>query len=97
MSTRIDRHALSAHVLVALARAASKGRTLTVDDVSQELEVRRADVRSVISQLHAEGHVDALRLRPTLSGLALARVFAKSKVKSVRADEPAVKQAPRAA
>ncbi|HQY63951.1 MAG: Rrf2 family transcriptional regulator [Myxococcales bacterium] len=84
MSAVLDRHALAAHVLVALAGAARAGRTLTVADLAETVKVRRGDVRGIVSQLHAEGHVDALRMRLTLSGLALARAFAKSTLKRVR-------------
>ena len=84
MSRVLDRNALAAHVLVALARAARAGRTLTVVDLAETVKVRRGDVREIVSQLHAEGHVDALRMRLTLSGLALARAFAKSTLKSAR-------------
>jgi len=84
MSTSLDSHALAAHVLVALARAAKKGRNVTVADLSEELEVRRPDVREVISRLHHEGHVDALRMRLSLSGLALAKAFGTGTPKPVR-------------
>lgn len=84
MSAVLDRNALAAHVLVALAGAARDGRTPTLLDLAETVKVRRGDVRAVVSQLHAEGHVDALRMRLTLSGLALARAFAKSTLKSVR-------------
>ena len=36
----------------------------TVDDVAI-VSARRADVRCVVSQLHEEGFVDALLMRPT--------------------------------
>ncbi len=84
MSQVIDRHALAAHVLVALARAARSGRNVTAADLAEILKVRRGDVREVVSTLHAEGHVDALRMRLELSGLALARAFAKSSLKASR-------------
>ncbi len=84
MSSAIDRNALAAHVLVALARAARAGKNVTALDLAETLKVRRGDIRTVISQLHAEGHVDALRMRLELSGLALARAFAKSKLKVAR-------------
>lgn len=84
MSPALDHHALAAHVLVALAQAARAGRTVTVKDLAETLCVRRGDVRAIVSRLHAEGHVDALRMRLHLSGLALARAFAKLSLKSAR-------------
>ncbi len=91
MSTSsLDSHALAAQVLVALARAAQKGRNITAADLAETLQVRRPDVRDVISRLHAEGHVDALRMRLSLSGLALAKAFSACKAKPVRREAPAV-------
>lgn len=84
MSPVLDRHALAAHVLVALARAARAGKNVTALDLAETLKVRRGDIREVVSKLHAEGHVDALRMRLELSGLALARAFAKSNLKAAR-------------
>ncbi len=73
--TSIDARSLAAHVLVALADAQSRGRTARLDELAEDLDVRRTDVRSTVTQLHAEGHVDAYRLRLTMSGLALAATF----------------------
>lgn len=91
MSTLLDSHALAAQVLVALARAAQKGRNVTAADLADTLEVRRADVRDVVSRLHREGHVDALRMRLSLSGLALAKAFAQGKAKPVRREQAEVR------
>ncbi len=63
---------VAAHVLVALADAQSRGRAIRLDELAEEVGVRKPDVREVVTRLHAEGHVDALRLRLTMSGLALA-------------------------
>ncbi len=84
MSPALDRNAIASHVLVALARAARAGKNVTAADLAETIKVRRGDVREVVSQLHAEGHVDALRMRLTFSGLALARAFTKSTLKGAR-------------
>lgn len=84
MSPVLDRKAIAAHVLVALASAARAGRTVTVADLALTIKVRRGDVREVVSTLHAEGHVDALRMRLHLSGFALANAFTKSSLKTAR-------------
>jgi len=70
--TSLDNKSVAAHIIVALAEAHAKGRVARLDDIATDIGVRRADVRAVVTRLHAEGHVDALRLRLTMSGLALA-------------------------
>lgn len=70
--TSPDNKSIAAHVVVTLAHAHGDGRVLRLDELASEIGIRKADVRNVVSQLHAEGHVDAMRLRLTMSGLALA-------------------------
>ena len=41
----------------------------------------------VVTRLHAEGHVDALRLRLTLSGFTLATSLASCKLRDLRQHE----------
>lgn len=72
---------LAAHVLVALAHA----RGASLEDLAEEIGVRRADVRAIVSRLHAEGYVDALRLKLTLPGLALAASLDGCKLPPLRA------------
>jgi DNA-binding IclR family transcriptional regulator len=69
----MNKQALSAHVLHALAQAQVEGRRLTLETLTEALAVRRTDVRSVVTTLDRQGFVDALRMRPTLLGFALAR------------------------
>jgi hypothetical protein len=85
--TFIDTKSIAAHVIVALARAQTKGRTVRLDELAYDIDVRRADVRHVVTRLHAEGHVDALRLRLTMTGLALAASLAGCKLREPRACE----------
>lgn len=75
---------VAAHVLVALADAQSRGRIVRLDELAEEVGVRKTDVRETVARLHAEGHVDALRLRLTLSGLALAATLDGCALKPVR-------------
>lgn len=84
MNLSIDSKTLAAHVLVVLARAQRARRVITAHDVSTDLDVRKADVKSVVARLHHEGHVDALRMRLTLSGLALAEALTKSALRPLR-------------
>ena len=68
METSFDTKSLAAHVIVTLSEAQAEGRALRLDEVASEIGVRKADVRNVVTRLHAEGHVDALRLRLTMTG-----------------------------
>ncbi|HEU4410602.1 MAG TPA: hypothetical protein VFS43_35430 [Polyangiaceae bacterium] len=86
---------LAPYVLRLLALAQTKGRPVTLRDLSRELGVRKGDVRAAVSALHREGHVDALRLRLTLSGFALGVALASKRLEPLR--RPAEAQAaPRA-
>ena len=80
----IDMNSIAAHVVVLLSQAQALGRTVRLDELASDIGVRKADVRGVVSALHAEGHVDAIRLRLTLSGLALATSLAASEVQEPR-------------
>ncbi len=64
--------AVAAHVLRHLARAQQKGRLVALDSLATDIGVRREDVRHVVSNLHEEGHVDAKRMKLTMSGFAIA-------------------------
>lgn len=85
MTPTVDPRALAAHVLRALAASQAKGRTTDLARLAETVGVRRTDVRAVVSRLHAEGHVDALRLRLTMSGLAVVAALAPCKLAPVRA------------
>ena len=82
-------NALAAHVIVALAEAQEIGRAVRLDELASVLGIRKADVRRVVASLHLEGHVDALRLRLTMTGLALATVLSGCKLRDLRSEEVA--------
>lgn len=84
METSFDTKSLAAHVIVTLSEAQAVGRALRLDEVASEIGVRKADVRNVVTRLHAEGHVDALRLRLTMTGLALATALASCTLRDAR-------------
>ncbi len=84
METSLDTKSIAAHVIVILSRAQADGRALRLDEVASEIGVRKADVRHVVTRLHAEGHVDAMRLRLTMTGLALATSLASSPLRDTR-------------
>ena len=71
----MNAQALSAHVLHALAAAQTEGRATSLETLTQELGVRRGDIRRVVTLLHRQGFVDALRMRLTLTGFALGRAY----------------------
>ncbi|MBX3262444.1 MAG: Rrf2 family transcriptional regulator [Labilithrix sp.] len=84
-SNLLDRKAVAAHVLRHLARAQSRGRLVELDELASEIGVRREDVRHVVTSLHAEGHVDARRMKLTLSGFAIAASMRECKLRAPRA------------
>lgn len=77
--------AVAAHVLRHLARAQSKGRLMHLDTLATDIGVRREDVRDVVSSLHEEGHVDAKRMKLTLSGFAIAASMRECRLAMPRA------------
>lgn len=89
--TSLDTKSIAAHVVVTLAHAQSAGHVLRLDELAEEVGVRKADVREVVSRLHAEGHVDALRLRLTMTGLALATSLGACALRSPRRTSAAVR------
>lgn len=92
MATLDDRR-IAAHVLRALAVSQARGRGVRLDELAEAVGVRRADVRGVVTQLHREGHVDAQRMRLTMTGLALAASMRDCRLGDVRAAEPAARVA----
>lgn len=83
---------IAAHVIVALAEAQELGRNVRLDELASDLGVRKADVRHVVTSLHTEGHLDALRLRLTMTGLALATSLSGHTLAALR--EPQIPAAP---
>lgn len=82
--------AVAAHVIVSLAGSQRRGRAMHLDDLATDIGVRRADVREIVTRLHAEGHVDARRMRLTMTGLVLASSLARCKLRDIeRGDEAA--------
>ncbi|MBX3188210.1 MAG: hypothetical protein KF819_14405 [Labilithrix sp.] len=79
----IDR-TVASHVLRELARHQLRGRAVRLDELAGAVGVRREDVRAVVTRLHGEGHVDAKRMRLTMTGLALAVSMRSCKLPPVR-------------
>lgn len=83
MST-LHLRAVSAHVLRHLAREQSRGRGVHLEELATDIGVRREDIRRVVASLHHEGHVDAKRMRLTMTGLALAAAMKDCTLRAVR-------------
>jgi DNA-binding IscR family transcriptional regulator len=76
---------LAPYVLRVLARHQMDGRLCTLDSLTDEIRVRRADLRRTVSALHREGYVDALRMRATMSGFAIGRRLLDVQLPELRA------------
>ncbi|WP_437971734.1 hypothetical protein WMF04_21560 [Sorangium sp. So ce260] len=72
------------HLLRTLVALQSEGKTVTLETLTTALAVRRTDVRRVITALHREGYLDALRMRLTFRGLALGAAFAAAPLRPLR-------------
>jgi hypothetical protein len=57
---------------------------MRLDELATDIGVRREDVRVVVTSLHAEGHVDAKRMRLTMSGFAIAAAMRECKLREPR-------------
>jgi DNA-binding IclR family transcriptional regulator len=71
---------LAPYLLRLLASAQQRGRPLTLQDLVDSLEVRRADLRSALTALAQQGLVDILTLRLTLEGFALGSALRTRKL-----------------
>ena len=83
-STLLDRKAVAVHVLRHLASAQSRGRLVRLDELANAIGVRHEDVHEVVTRLHEEGHVDAKRMKLTMSGLAIAAAMRECKLRKPR-------------
>ena len=67
----IDYDLLAIHLLKELTTLQRRGRCADLATLAERVGVRRADARTVLTRLHQQGFVDVLRMRLTLSGLAI--------------------------
>lgn len=89
----LDPKAIAARILRHLANAQTRGRLVRLDQLACDVGVRRGDVRMIVTRLDAEGHVDAQRMRLTLSGLALAASMRGQQLREARKRPQALQQA----
>lgn len=71
-------------MLRALTSAQIDGRVSTLQTLTDEIEVRKTDIRAAISALHREGYVDALRMRLTLRGFAVGTALLGEPLRALR-------------
>ena len=90
----IDADVLAIHVMRVLSRAQQRGESLSLEDLAARLEVRKADVRRVVTALDRRGFVDAARMRVTMMGFVLGCSVSAAELKPAR--KPASKPAKRA-
>ena len=76
--------AIAIHLLRALTTAQREGRRIGLDDLTADLGVRRAEVRTTLSALHRAGFVDVLHMRPTLRGFAIGQALAGRRLVPLR-------------
>ncbi len=80
----IDADVLAIHVMRVLSRAQQQGEQLSLEAVAARLEVRKADVRRVVSALDKGGFVDAMRMRVTMMGFVLGCSVGTAELKPAR-------------
>lgn len=76
---------IAIHVMRAVTIAHREKRAIDLESLARELDVRKTDVRSVVTRLHAEGFLDALRMKPTMLGLTLGIAAQAGPLKAPRA------------
>lgn len=76
---------LAGHLLKTLAQAQQQGRQMTLEELVEEVKARRVDVRTTMTMLHREGHVDAVKMRLTMSGFLLGVALEDKKLRPLRA------------
>ena len=67
-----------------VAKAAARGRSTDLEDLSTAIGVRKVDCHAALTTLHRQGYVDVLRMRPTLEGFALGASLRNATLEPVR-------------
>ena len=75
---------LAGHLLQTLAAAQTEGEKLTLDDLVERVKARRVDVRTVVSMLHTEGYLDAIKMRLTMRGFVVGSSLANVTLRPLR-------------
>ena len=80
----MNKQTVASYVLRALAEAQIEGRVMSLSTLVSEIQVRKVDVRGVVTSLHREGYLDVLRMRLTLRGFAVGRALMEETLKNLR-------------
>lgn len=80
----MNKRTVAAHVLRALAEAQTEGRASNLQLLTDELQVRKGDIRAAVTALHQEGYLDALRMRLTLRGFAVGSALLGEQLPELR-------------
>ncbi len=86
----MEANALAPHVLRLLANYQMKGRRANLQTLVDDLRVRRADIRSTVSVLDAEGYLDALRMSLTMRGFAIGTGLVEADLPPLRRESTAL-------
>src|SRR5262245_59134501 len=89
----MNKQTLAAYVLRALAEAQIEGRVSTLATLTSDIQVRKVDIRGVVTSLHREGYLDVLRMRLTLRGFAVGRALMEERLRELRPKPVAVSAA----
>lgn len=76
--------ALAPYVLRALAASQRAGKATNLQRLTDELGVRRSDIRATINALHDQGLLDALTMRLSLHGFAIGSALRSQKLRPLR-------------
>ncbi|MCU0656631.1 MAG: hypothetical protein MUF64_15680 [Polyangiaceae bacterium] len=85
MSPRV----LAPYVLRYLAAAQRRGRPVTLQNLIDDLQVRRVDLRAALSAMAQQGLLDVLTLRLSLEGFAIGTALRSRKLPAIPRQAPA--------
>jgi hypothetical protein len=80
----MNKQTVAAYVLRALTEAQIEGRASSLETLTSDIQVRKVDIRAVVTSLHREGYLDALRMRLTLRGFAVGRALMEEQLRELR-------------
>lgn len=84
MPTSFSQRALAAHVIKAMFAAQKQGERIDLDGLTALLQVRRGDVRTILSRLHEQHLLDLTTMRLTLQGFAIGSSLEDKALRPIR-------------
>jgi predicted ArsR family transcriptional regulator len=82
--------AIASHLMAAIVRAALEERRTNLEELANEVGVRKAEARTTLSALDRQGLVDVMRMRPTLLGFAMGQALRAKGLPALRQALPAL-------